>query len=130
MFKKALNASDGEFRRTSNVHALASLHRESINSLICVFYECFLCILCVTVPPLRFLRLGTTPGVRQIFLPAEDEAVSDAISPPGGFRIFGETSASFYVRKGKYNLQCNSVQDERLRSIVSQTVVLANLYSS
>ena len=62
----------------------------------------------VTVPPpLRFLRLNTTPGVTRVFLPAQDEGVSGAISPPGGFRIFDETYSSFYVRKGKYNLQCH-----------------------
>ena len=48
--------------------------------------------------PLQFLRLNTTPGVRQVFLPSEDEGVSDAISPPGGIRMFEEIYDALYVR--------------------------------
>lgn len=56
------------------------------------------------VPPtvdqvsLGFLELGTTFGVEQVFLPAEDDAVSNAISPPGGILMFDNLYAALYVR--------------------------------
>ena len=52
---------------------------------------------CTAVPELPFLELGATPGVDHILLPAEDEAVSEAISVPGGLPIFGYSYSEVYV---------------------------------
>ena len=46
---------------------------------------------------LQFLELGTTHGVEQVFLPAEDDVVSTAISPPRGIQIFDEFHDALYV---------------------------------
>ena len=73
-----------------------------VHTYVCVFV---IHILCLTVPTLPFLRLDTTPGVAQELVPEEnDEGVSGAISPPGGFRIFNETYSNFYVCKTKCSL--------------------------
>ena len=83
---------------------------------ICMLYECFNTHV-TDPPPLRFLRLNTTPGVTWVLLPAEDEGVSGAISPPGGFRIFDETYSSFYVRA---NITCNVISHQSSRVVIKK----------
>lgn len=52
------------------------------------------CTACANLP---FLELGTTPGLRPILLPAEDDGISEAVSPPKGFPIWGTFYSDFYV---------------------------------
>jgi len=51
-------------------------------------------VACATLP---FLELGTTPGLRPILLPAEDDGVSEAVSPPQGLPIWGTFYSNLYV---------------------------------
>ena len=67
-------------------------------ALPCLNNGTYMCFFLIAVSPLQFLSLGTTPGVRLIFLPPDDDGVSGAISPPGGFRIFNRNVTAFYVR--------------------------------
>ena len=46
-----------------------------------------------TGPILRFLTLGST----SISLLPDDDSISEAISPPGGFRAFGTNYSDLYV---------------------------------
>ena len=54
----------------------------------------YLCVACATLP---FLELGATPGLRPILLPAADDGVSEAVSPPQGLPIWGTFYSDFYV---------------------------------
>ena len=49
---------------------------------------------CATLP---FLELGTTPGLHPILLPAADDGLSEAVSPPQGLPIWGTFYSDFYV---------------------------------
>lgn len=42
--------------------------------------------------------LGNTSGVEWVYLPSDDDAISDAISPPDGITMFGTSYMNLYVR--------------------------------
>ena len=67
--------------------------------IIFYLHNCFSPLVPPTVvqASLQFLKLGTTFGVEQVFLPAENDAVSNAISPPGGILIFDNLRDALYV---------------------------------
>ena len=44
-----------------------------------------------------FFELGTTPGVDRVYLPVQNDGVSNAISVPTGFTLGNTTQATVYV---------------------------------
>ena len=50
-------------------------------------------VIIITGGDIRFLPLGSA----SVSLPPDDDSISEAISPPGGFRAFGTNYSDLYV---------------------------------
>ena len=46
----------------------------------------------------QFLNLNATSDVEHMCLHPDDDSISEAISPPDGFMVFGTAYANVYVR--------------------------------
>ena len=46
---------------------------------------------------LPFFELGTTPGIDRVYLPVQNDGVSNAISVPTGFTLGNTTQTTVYV---------------------------------
>lgn len=46
----------------------------------------------------QFVMLNNTSRVERVYLPSDDDSISDAISPPDGITMFGTNYMNLYVR--------------------------------
>ena len=80
-----------------HVHVEFAHVRVHLRCLCLLCANCFSAHVRTACANLPFLELGTTPGLCPILLPAEDDGISEAVSPPKGFPIWGTFYSDFYV---------------------------------